>query len=71
VGARRPAVVGQRAEPQVRPVGQNTVVSGNAAAVDPDLRAVPNTTVNLRFSAVGSPDGFTASATSARNCVTV
>jgi hypothetical protein len=45
----------------------NTVVSGNTASVDPDIRVDSLTVVNLRSSAVGSPDGFTASSSSTGN----
>ncbi len=46
----------------------STIVSGNAAANGfSDIAADPGTTVNVNFSAIGDPDGFTPSATSGNN----
>ncbi len=49
---------------------QSSIVSGNAASAASgrsDIAAVNSTTVNVNFSAVGDPDGFTPSATSGNN----
>ena len=45
----------------------NSVVSGNTHPVAPDIRADASTTTHVNYSAVGSPDGFTLSASSGNN----
>jgi hypothetical protein len=49
------------------PTLRNTIVAGNINANAPDILAVGAGTVNVNYSAVGSPTGWTPSATSGNN----